>query len=185
MQRTVRGQAWFGYSDATQQHQQQRGAEMSGKSFRATGVVVSVSSSPLTKKGVAQMAAIPNVSQMYGGDPALTDNVPTPNSSVGTPKPSKLAARHESYKKSIAAAINEGLRGDVIETGRVEGLPVPLVRSKRVHQQELARGYDQSGLQKGSREILAEHMAYLEKSGGMLSKEWTQIQFRQVSSRMI
>ena len=34
------------------------------------------------------MAAPIPVTQLYGGDPALTDNVPTPNSSVGTPKPS-------------------------------------------------------------------------------------------------
>lgn len=118
------------------------------------------------------MAAIPSVSKLYGGDPMLTDGVPTPSNSVGTPKPAKLAARHEQYQKSIAAAINEGARGDVIEIGREEGVPVPFVRSKRVHQKELARGYDQSGLQKGHREIVAEHMEYLQKSGGMLSKEW-------------
>jgi hypothetical protein len=34
-----------------------------------------------------------------------------------------------------------------------------------VYQKELARGLDQSGLQKGHREIVADHMQYLEKSG--------------------
>ena len=97
------------------------------------------------------MTAIPNVADLYGGDPALTDGVPTRNNSVGTPKPAKLAARHEQYQKQIKAAIAEGLRGDVIETGRIEGMPVPLVRSKRMYQKELARGLDQSGLQKGHR----------------------------------
>jgi hypothetical protein len=119
------------------------------------------------------MAAIRTVENLYGGDPALTDGSPTPNNVVGTPKPAKLAARHEQYQKQIKAAIDEGLRGDVIETGRIEGMPVPLVPSKRVYQKELARGLDQSGLQKGHREIVADHMQYLEKSGGLLNKEWT------------
>ena len=118
------------------------------------------------------MAYIPSVADLYGGDPTLTDGKPTPNSSVGTPKAGRLADRHEQYKKSIEGAIAEGQRGDVIEVGRMDACPVPLVRSKRLYQKELARGFDQSGLQKGHREDVAEHLEFLEKNS-MLRKEWT------------
>ena len=117
--------------------------------------------------------ATSTVANLYGGDPMLTDGKPTPNSSVGTPKAAKLAARHELYKKSIEAAIDEGARGDVIKIGTIEGTNIPQVRSKRLHQRELAKGYDQSGLQNSHRELIAEHQAFLEKSAGNLSKEWT------------
>ena len=63
------------------------------------------------------MATIPGIADLYGGDPLLTDGVPTPNSSVGTPKPGKLVARHEQYQKQIKAAINEGLVGDTVQVG--------------------------------------------------------------------
>ena len=41
------------------------------------------------------MATIPSIADLYGGDPMLTDGVPTPNNVVGTPKSGKLVARHE------------------------------------------------------------------------------------------
>lgn len=121
------------------------------------------------------MAYIPNVADLYGGDPMLTDGVPTPNSSVGTPKPGKLAARHEQYQKQIKAAIHEGLVGDTVQVGTTQyaGRDVPLVKSKRVYERELQRGLDSNGLQKGHREIVSEHMDWLEKSSDRLSKEWT------------
>src|SRR5579862_1755231 len=118
--------------------------------------------------------ATPTVAELYGGDPMLCDGKPTPNSHVGTPKPGRLANRHEKYLKSIKAAIDEGLRGDVIQVGHIEGTSIPQVRSKRVYQRELRAGVDQSGLQKGHREIIAEHLEYLEKSSsGVMAKEWT------------
>lgn len=123
------------------------------------------------------MTAIPNVADLYGGDPTLTDGVPTRNNSVGTPKPAKLAARHEQYQKQIKAAIHEGLVGDTVQVGSTEynGQNVPLVKSKRIYQRELERGLDSDGLQKGHREIVSDHMVYLEKSAERLSKEWTRL----------
>jgi hypothetical protein len=106
----------------------------------------------------------------------LTDGVPTPNNSIGTPKPGKLVARHEQYQKQIKAAINEGLQGETVQVGNIDyaGKSVPLIKSRRVYQRELERGYDVNGLRKGTKEIISEHMEYLEKFGsGMLRKEWT------------
>ena len=117
--------------------------------------------------------ATSTVAELYGGDPMLSDGRPTPNNSVGTPKVAKLVTRHEQYKKSIDAAIEEGARGDVIKIGQVEGTQIAGPRSKRLYQKELAYGLDQNGLQKGHRELLVEHMEHLEKSGGYMAKEWT------------
>ncbi len=76
------------------------------------------------------MPYIPNVADMYGGDPALTDGTPTIANPKGTPKPAKLAARHEQYQKQIKAAIHEGLVGDTVRVGSTQynGQDVPLVK---------------------------------------------------------
>ena len=121
------------------------------------------------------MATAHSVTDLFGGDPSLTDGVPTRNNPNGTPKPAKLAARLETYKKQLEASLDEGLRGDTVEVGRVEyaDKSVPMIRSRRVFQKEQARGLDSWGLQQGHREIIAEHAEFLEKSSGNLSKEWT------------
>jgi hypothetical protein len=120
------------------------------------------------------MATIPGIADLYGGDPSLTDGIPTSNNAIGTPKPAKLVARHEQYQKQIKAAIVEGLAGETVQVGSTQfaGQNVPLVKSKRVYQRELERGLDQNGLQKGHGEIISEHMEYLEKSSSRLAKEW-------------
>ena len=98
------------------------------------------------------MAYIPPVAELYGGDPMLTDGVATPNSSVGTPKPAKLIARHEQYQKQIKAAIHEGLVGDTVQVGSTQynGQNVPLVKSKRIFQRELERGLDETGCRRAT-----------------------------------
>lgn len=121
------------------------------------------------------MAYIPTVAEAYGGDPMLTDGDPTPNNPLGKPKPNRLADRHEQYVKAIDGAIAEGARGDTIEVGRLDGAPIPLVRSKSLYQKELARGFDNAGLLKGHRADVAEHLEFLQKSSGDLRKEWTRL----------
>lgn len=121
------------------------------------------------------MGFVPNVADLYGGDPALTDGLRTEESSVGTPKPGKLAARHEAYKKQLRAALQEGLAGETVRVGSAQynGQDVPLVKSKRIYEREMQLGYDEDGLLKGHVGVVNDHMDYLEKSSDRLAKEWT------------
>ena len=154
--------------------QQREGVETRAKDREVARVVVSNQTST-KRKGTANMAHIPPVADLYGGDPMLTDGVPTPNNSVGTPKPGKLVARHEQYQKQIKAAIHEGLSGETVQVGSTQyaGQSVPLVKSRASVSARLERGLDSNGLQKGQKQIISEHMEYLEKSSDRLAKEWS------------
>lgn len=119
------------------------------------------------------MARPPRVADLYGGDPAVTDGVPTANSPVGTPKPGKLASRHEAFHKAVKSAIAEGLAGDVMELPPDGGSNRPIYRSKRQYQKELANEASRNGLKKGHAELVAETLNELKKGSENLSKEWT------------
>jgi hypothetical protein len=91
------------------------------------------------------MAYLPKASEMYGGDPAVCDGNPTPDSPMGRVKPGKLAERHDQFVKAMTAATAEAVSGDVIQIPQQSG--VPLIKSRRSYTRELNNSV-QNGLSK-------------------------------------
>jgi hypothetical protein len=119
------------------------------------------------------MARIPSVKEMYGGDESVTDGVPTPQNAHGTPKPGKLAERHETFVKAMNSAVREGLEGDVLELPPDGGSSRPIYKSRRLYQKEIANAAGAGGLKKQQGQLVAEHLDELLKSDDRMAKEFT------------
>ena len=112
------------------------------------------------------------VSASDGGDVAVTDGIPTPSNPVGKPKTGKLVARHEAFKKAMAAAIVEGLSGNVIQIPSEPGQNIPRDRSRRAYRRKMEAPLDNSGLRKSTATDHLQDLLDAPGSGSMV-KDWT------------
>ena len=110
---------------------------------------------------------------MFGGDPAVCDGNPTPNSPNGRVKPGKVADRHEQLVKAMTAAVAEGVAGDVMQIPTESG--VPIIKSRKTYEREIAAVSGSGGMSKSVTNAANARLAdYFDgPSATQLAKEWT------------
>lgn len=119
------------------------------------------------------MAHLPNATELFGGDPAVCDGKPTPDSPHGRVKPSKVVTRHEQLVKAMTAAVAEGVSGGVVQIPSETG--VPIIKSRKSYQRALDRAVQGSNMSKSLADPATVRLQeFLDgPSAGVLSKEWT------------
>ena len=115
--------------------------------------------------------ALPNVDQLFGGDPSICTGEPTPDRPHGRVKPGKAAQRNDDLIKAMTASTVDAISGEVMQLPSELG--VPLIKSRKKYQREM-RAEMEGGFSKMSDPAGLQLAEYLDgPSATALAKEFS------------